>query len=261
MKVDVRIDASQAKALFAGLKNQLPFVAAKTVSALARDVQAGFVKKLPVVFDRPTPFTQKGVYTQAASKVDLTAKVYFPESQDESGKALREYIRPGAELATYSRQQKKTEYLLTRIGFLPPGWVTVPGTYMKAKLDSFGNMPGSYYRQVIRSLQIKTTKGPPKPVSALSRGRAVKMGVATEFFAIAPGGNKLGRNGGRLPAGVYQRAGRGGTVLLQYLKFVKKAGYKQRFDVNAEALAVVNANAQTRFNESLGSLTTDFKPK
>lgn len=229
----------------------MPFLAAKTLTGIAQDVTAHLKAKLPQAFDRPTPFTQRGVFMKAAEKNRLTAEVYFPDSQEQQGKATREYIRPGTEGAV-ARQQKKTEYLLTRMGYLPAGWVTVPGRYiMASKLDGYGNMPGSYYKQIIRALRIKNTRGPAKPVSAASARRAARMGVDAEFFAVSPGANKLARGGGWLPPGVYKRTGPGGRNLVQYLKFVRKASYKQRLDIEAEAKQVIQASANKRFAESV----------
>lgn len=239
-------------------RRQVPFAVAKTLTALAGDARDKLIKKLPIAFDRPTAFTQRGVYTKAAQKNTLTAEVYFPQSQEAQGRSQREYIRPGAEGAS-ARRQKKTEFLLTRMGYLPAGWVTTPGRYiMDGKLDGFGNMPGSYYKQIIRNLGIKR---PGKPVSGASQRRAARMGVDNEFFAVKPGVNNLAKGGGWLPAGVYKREGRGGSTLRQYLKFVKKATYKQRLDVKAEAETAVRANVQRRWDESVQSIVNQFNPR
>ena len=250
----------QYKHVVAGLsvtaRRQVPFVVAKMLTALAQDGQVRLTRKLPVAFDRPTPFTQRGIYTRRAEKTNLTAEVYFPQSQEASGKAQREYIRPGAQGAA-ARRQKKTEYLLTRAGWLPAGWVTTPGRYiMDGKLDGFGNMPGAYYKQIVRNLQIKTSAL--KPIPGASQRRAQRMGVANEFFAVAPGKNSLAKGGGWLPPGVYKRSGRDGRQLLQYLKFVKKAAYKQRLNVPGEVQAAVKENLQRRFDESVSLITSKF---
>src|SRR3990172_6600667 len=101
-------------------RSQVPFLVAKTLTGVAQDVQSHLKRRLPVAFDRPTPFTVRGVFFKRAEKTRLTAEVFFPQSQDAQGKAQREDIRPGAR-GTYARAQKKTEYLLTRAGFLPAG--------------------------------------------------------------------------------------------------------------------------------------------
>jgi len=260
--MEIKIDYKQVTESLSDLaQRQVPFVVAKTLTALAGDAREHLVKRLPMVFDRPTPFTQRGVFTKPAQKATLTAEVYFPESQEAQGRATREYMRPGAQGAS-ARNQKKTEFLLTRMGYLPAGWVTTPGSFIaKGHLDGYGNMPGSYYKQIIRSLGIKNTKGPPKPASGASQRRAARMGVEDEFFAITPGSNAQGKNGGWLPPGVWRRTGKGGSVLQQYLKFIRKASYKKRIDVLAEVKTAVDANVQRRWSESVQLVVEKFNAR
>lgn len=259
MHFTIKMDSRQVQTMLSGVKSQLPFAAAKMLTAVAGDVQKHIAGQLPKAFDRPTPFTQRGVFVKSAEKRTLKAEVYFPESQPEQGKAKREYIRPGTQGAS-ARAQKKTEFLLTRAGWLPAGWVTTPGRFiMNGQLDGYGNMPGSYYKQIIRNLQIKYNAI--KPISAASQKRATRMQVDNEFFAVAPGLNKLAKGGGWLPPGVYKRTGPGGHKLLQYLKFVRKASYKVRLDVGAEAMVAVNANAQKRFDEAVQSIVDTYKAR
>ena len=261
MKFAIHVDTKRVTAGLSDLaRRQLPFVTAKMLTGLASDTQTHFKRRLPVVFDRPTPFTQRGVSMKRAEKTTLTAEVFFPESQEQSGRATREYIRPGVDTATYARQQKKTEFLLTRMGVLPAGWVTVPGRYIQNdKLDGHGNMPGAYYKQIIRNLQIKSHAL--KPVTAASHRRAARMGVDNEFFVVVPGRNALGKGGGWLPPGVWKRQGKGGSTLLQYLKFVRKASYRKHFDVQAEAQTAVRVNAQRRWDAAVADLQAKFRAR
>ena len=243
-------------------RRQVPFVMAQTLTALAKDVQAHLKKRLPAVFDQPTPFTERGVFMQRAEKTNLNAQVFFPDSQEQSGHGVREYIRPGARGGI--RSQKRTEYLLTGMGFLPTGWVTVPGSYFKKgnNLDGYGNIPGAIYKQIINLLQIKKydTKGARQKYAA-SQKRVAKMGVVDEFFAVGRGANQLNKGGGWLPPGVYRRTGKSGRELVQYLLFVPKAKYNVRLDVMAESQKVVDANLQQRFAESVQTITTRFAAK
>lgn len=260
MAFDIQVQYKQvADGLSVAARAQVPFVVARTLTALAQDVQAHLKGRLPVAFDRPTPFTQRGVFMRRAEKARLVAEVYFPESQEAQGKAQREYIRPGAEGAN-ARRQKKTEFLLTRAGYLPAGWVTTPGKYIADnRLDQYGNMPGRLYAQIIRNLQIKYNAL--KPVSGASQRRAVRMGVDNEFFAVAPGANRLAAGGGWLPPGVYKREGRGGRTLRQYLKFVRRASYSKRLDVQSEAEKTVRQNLPGRWNESIALIANNFQAR
>lgn len=248
-------------ALSDAARGQLPFVQAKMLTALAKDVQAHVKDLLPRRFDKPTPFTQRGVFMKPADKTTQTAEVFFPDSQENAGRATREYMRPGAQ-GTSARRQKKTEYVLSRMGFLPPGWVTVPGSFYKGggKLDAYGNISGSTYKNIIRGLGMTTTLKL-RPLSARAVKRVAAMGVDSEYFAVATGANKLGKNGGWLPGGVYKRTGPGGRKLVQYLLFVRKASYKQRLDLRAEALTKINQSAQKHFDDAIALVRDKFQAR
>lgn len=244
-------------------RGQTAFVAALTATKMAQRVATRVKEVLPQRFKGPIDFTMRGVRWERATKAGGAATVYFANSQEGANAATvgnrpMEYIRPGAE-GSARRAQKRSEYLLTRAGFLPAGWVMVPGSYMKTKIDGNGNVPGQYYRQVIRSLQVKRTKIA-KPISKASQKRAARMGVETEFFAVAPGANKLGKNAGYLPSGVYQRTGPGGRLLRQYFLFVKSAKYSKRLDLRAEAEKMLATDAQAAFQEAIAQARENFLP-
>jgi hypothetical protein len=230
---------------------EVPYAAAVMLTRLGGDVRSRFQRRMPEVFDRPTDFTVRGVFTKGATRAKLEAEVYFPESQAERGRPQRECVRPGTK-GTGARNQKKTEFLLTRIGALPPGWVTTPGR--GAKLDAHGNLAGSVYKQIINVLQIRYNK--PKPVSDRSRKTAAKLGVAALFFAIAPGPNKAAKGGGWLPPGVWKHLPDG--KITQILKFVKKAGYRPRLRTLDEAKEVVGAQAAARWSEASAHIRAKF---
>src|SRR4051794_35915333 len=75
---------------------QVPYALATMLTKLSADVRVAVQVKMPAVFDQPTDFTLRGVWTQAATKASLESRVYIPASDDEAGKAQREYMRPGA---------------------------------------------------------------------------------------------------------------------------------------------------------------------
>lgn len=216
------------------LSREMPGVAARMLTEFARVTTPALQREMPRAFDRPTPFTVKRVIWKAATRGNLESAVGIPESNEAAGKPTSEYMRPGA-LGSAKRNQKKTEYLLTKRGFLPAGWLMVPGSHLKKKLDGFGNVPGSYYKQVIRSLQVRD-RGDRyfKGISKASKGRASRMGVASEFF-VAPPGNRMAKGGGSLPAGVYRRAGARGERLEMFFRFVQRSRYEQRLDMRSVA--------------------------
>lgn len=223
------------------LGREMPGVAARVLTEFARVTTSAQQREIPRAFDRPTPFTVKRVIYQAATRAQLVSKVGIPDSNEASGRPTSEYMRPGA--LGGGRNQKRTEFLLSKRGHLPPGWIMLPGSFLKSKLDGFGNVPGSYYKQVIRSLQVRSAGDKYfKGISRASQKRATRLGVAAEFF-VAPVQNTMARGGGWLPPGIYRRAGRRGEKLQPYFRFVRRANYKKRLDMPKVALKEITAMA------------------
>lgn len=264
LNMQVRIDTGSAKALFGDeLPKAMPYLKAAMLSRLASGGRDAVQKQMPVDFDRPTAYTVRGVWLKAATKARVEAEVFIPESQDAGGRAAREYLQPGV-AGSPKRRQKRTEYLLSRMGFLPSGWVTVPGSsaVKLGMIDGFGNLKGRIYAQVINVLQIKRadTKGA-RGISDRSVKRAKKMGVQTEWFAVTPGKNTLGRKGSWLPPGVYRRAGRSGEELQQILKFVHAAAYRPRLDFDGTVRGYVEKNTQAAWTAATSSVFQKFNSK
>jgi len=62
---------------------QLPFALMLTINDATDDIKANTLKTLEKKFDRPTPFTKRGVYTRRASKRRLIGEVGFKKIQAE----------------------------------------------------------------------------------------------------------------------------------------------------------------------------------
>jgi len=246
MRIQFKVNTDKLTASLLSAPKQLPFATALTLTRLAKDSADAVVAQLPKSFDRPTPFTLKAVSFSPASKSVPKASVYFKDSNAASGKAKNEHIRPGA-FGASARAQKKTEYLLTRLGDLPSGWITIPGKTMPK--DSYGNLPGAIYKQIVNVLQLKahTQKGA-RPIYKASQKRASKLGVTAEFFTVTPGKNALAAGGGWLPPGVYRHLP--GRKIVQYLRFVPRAKYAQRLDTRAVVLSTVKKQLPVRWAES-----------
>ena len=259
MKINVQINHAHITDKLKGYaQTQVRFLVSKTLNGVAFDLKRHVQAQMPVRFDRPTTYAINRVTVEKSTKANLSAEVYFKESEEQRGKGKGEFIRPGAEGAS-SRAQKRSEYLLTRNGILPAGWVTLPGRYLASRLDGNGNVPGSYYKQFINLLQLKLIETDrAKKQSMASQKRASKMGVANEFFAVKPGGNTLGAGGKFLYPGIYKRSGRGGDKLLHYFKFVKKASYKVRLDLQKETQSMIAASAQKNWNDAVEYIKRDL---
>lgn len=243
------------------LRAELPGVAARMLTEFARVGVDATQRAMPQAFDRPTPFTVKRVLFAPATKTDLRSATVIPDSEEARGKPTSEYMRPGS-LGAARRNQKRTEFMLSDRGFLPPGWVMVPGSFMKGKKDGYGNVPGSYYKQVIRSLQIRKPGDRYfKAISKASQARAARMGVASEFFAVGQGRNTLAKGGGWLPPGVYRRRGKTGDRLEQYFVFMPRASYKKRLDMPQVVVTAVQAKAPAVWQSVMRDVATRVMEK
>lgn len=249
MKARGTVDGVEVQAGLEASAREVPYATAAMLNGLGSDVRGRLQRRMPEVFDRPTDYTLRGVFMSTASARRLEAEVYFPDSQPQQGRAAREFMRPGAKGAS-SRAQKKTEFLLTRIGALPAGWVTTQGK--GAELDSHGNIPGPVYKQIINVLQLRFGKA----VSQRSQRAAKRLGVSALFFAVAPGANTLAKGGGWLPPGVWKHLP--GHRITQILKFVKRAGYQPRLKVVDEAKSVIGAQAERRWREASARIRDRF---
>lgn len=70
-----------AREVEARFQRQIPFAAAKALTQTAKDVQRAVTDQLPTIFDRPTPFTQRGIGMTWATKANLTSRVFIKDVQ------------------------------------------------------------------------------------------------------------------------------------------------------------------------------------
>lgn len=76
MDLDFSADFKQLdRALSDVMQRQLPFAMMLSLNDTAEEVKAAEERELDKTFDRPTPFTKRGVYVKRASKSTLTATV------------------------------------------------------------------------------------------------------------------------------------------------------------------------------------------
>lgn len=252
IKISVSVDISRAADLFGRkLPRALPYAASLTLNRLASAAQKETKRQMPVAFDRPTDYAIKALRLKVSTRSKLEAEINFPQSNTPTtGRGKHEFIRPGAR-GSSARAQRRHEYLLSRTGWLPAGWVTVPGR--SAPLDKHGNIPGSVYKQMINVLRIRPDN---KPVAKRSQQAAKRLGVDSLFFAVQPGANKLAKGGGWLPPGVYKRMP--GNRLVQFLKFVRKASYVKRLDLKKIALREVQRLSRDVWAQSVRELGVKF---
>lgn len=153
LRIESNIRALE-KAMRTDWEKQLPFATALALTSTAKDVKANTEKRLPRVFDRPTPFTKKGVGIYSARKTRLSAKVFMKDAQAD-------YLEKQEEGGT---RHPKGKALLTPVG---------------QRLNKYGNMPrGAVKRILARS---DTFSGTVRGIGGIwqrTRGGGVKLLVA-----------------------------------------------------------------------------------
>lgn len=80
----IRVSTDVAKfkaALGATMRKQMPFATALALTTVAKAAQGATEGAMPSVFDRPIPFTQRGVAIQPATKAKPIARVFFKDRQ------------------------------------------------------------------------------------------------------------------------------------------------------------------------------------
>lgn len=214
MRIDARVDVTALiKKLSAVEKRQLPFATSKALNLTAKEVKAEVRKEMPRVFDRPTPFTLNSVYMSPATKKDLSAEVWLKDFAPKGTPAV-EYLAP--QVYGGPRRQKRSERWLQWRGILPSGMFWTPGP--GARLNQYGNIPGGRITQMLSALKAFPEVGYMANITERSMKRNKKP---RDYFALP-------RSRGRLPAGVYERVGRGRRGLRFTLAFIRQPYYKPR---------------------------------
>lgn len=229
------------------LDGQMRFAAALAMTRTAQHVKKALDEEILRVFDRPTPWAQRSLYMQAATKQRQEAKVWIKDGAGWKTTPPERFMRPHIDGG--QRNVKRFEAALRRIGVLPAGMVTVPA--MAAELDAYGNMRR---QQIVKLLSYFRAFGEQgyranitdKRKASMARGRGGKNARAGEgYFALQ-------RPHGKLKPGIYRRYHfQHGTAVRPVLIFVKSATYRQRYDFFGIGQRVANEHIGREFEKAL----------
>lgn len=209
-----------------GFEKQLPFAMVVALNRTANDVKAAEVAEIRRVFDRPTPYTLRSLYTSRATKEKLQAEVWLKDDRAGSGTPATRYLLPQIEGGL--RGNKGFERLLQRAGIMEPGERAVPAD--GARLDPYGNMSRGQIVQIISQLKAQGTAG--YSLNASNAKRSVAKRASQQYFA-SQGTTSYRRGEARqhLPRGVWLRKKTaGGSTLMPVLLFTRRDRYAKRFD-------------------------------
>lgn len=221
IKIEHNIDAVIAN--LSGQQKQVKYAAAVALTRTAASIKAGLPAELDRVFDRPTPFTKRGVYLKAARRDELTAEVGFMTRQAS-------YLKIQTEGGT--RQP-------TARGIRLPGNI---------ELNAFGNIP--------RGLTDKLKAAAKDGTLGTAVMRRLGVGTKDRRKGAAPiqlfYGKPAGARWDKAPIGIYRRVpGKPGKLIPVIVFEDTPARYTKRLDLERFAAPIVQREFQAQFDRAL----------
>jgi len=223
MRIVVQHNIDSVIANLTGQQRQVAYATAVALTRTAAAIKDALPAELERVFDRPTPFTKRGIYLKAARRDSLTAEVGFMTRQ-----------------ASYLRIQ-------TEGGVRQPTarGIRLPGNI---ELNAFGNIP----RGLTDKLKAAAKDG--------TLGNAVmrRLGVAArdrrkgaapiQLFYGKPAGSRWDK----APVGIYRRVpGKPGKLIPVIVFEDTPAKYKKRLDLDRFAAPIVQREFNAQFDRAL----------
>jgi hypothetical protein len=196
----------------------MPFAISLALNKTAKLVVDAQVKEMQDVFDRPTPWTLKGVGSQPSTKTDLRAFVFLKDrSAVSSGHPADVYLAP--QIRGGDRNLKAFELAFRSAGVLPSSYFMVPG--QGASMDQYGNMNRG---QIVQLLSYFRALGSTYQAGFTGNRRKDKR-TPVGYFAAQPGGH--------LTPGIYERVTfAGGSKIKPLIIFVDAVHYEAIYDFN-----------------------------
>jgi hypothetical protein len=211
------------------LRENFPETLAKSMTYAAYDAQKELKKQTPAFVDNPTNWTTNSTFVQKASPSDLSVRLGFKDYASK-GTAAAKYLEPM--VAGKPRPAKSAERQLQRRGLLRSSEYLVPTGVTPLRLNSYGNLPGSTYTQVLSRIGGLGEQGYTANRSGSARSTAKRR--QRDYFIGQPAG---------LPRAIYARLGRGQRGFHTAFYITEQPKYEQKFPVRS----IVQAKFNTRF--------------
>lgn len=119
IEISVRWDIDAVLRRVKAAERQIPFATAKALTRTAIDARRDVMDALPKVFDRPNPFTMRGIGYRQATKATLSAAVFIRDKQAEY---LSRQIAGGTRRPRRRALALPTTAPLDRYGNVQRGW-------------------------------------------------------------------------------------------------------------------------------------------
>ncbi len=228
VSLNIKVDIKRATRRLNDIENrQIPFATALAMTLTVKDAQKEITSEIPRAFDRPTRQTKTSVRAITASKRDwpnLTASVAI---KDEffTGVPAEKWLK--AETRGGARRHTRFERALISSGHMPSGMYAVPAK--RFRLNRFGNVPKGWHTRILSQIR-----------SGIDPTQYRRQGDKAEFFALPKGR-------GKLPAGIWQRKGKGKNSWITLIfAYVRAPRYRKR--LRFWRIAENTARARMRIN-------------
>lgn len=221
MKIDIRGLKDFQQRVDTLAKSQVPYALMSALNSTAYNTMQAEKKEIKDSFKRPTPFVQRGIFYQKASKAGLSAFVRIADERDRFN--VRRILDP--HVYGGGRMRKASENRLIRAGAMGGGQWMVPG--VGAPRDAYKNISGGQMQRILGYVRQYTERG----YSATKQ----------------TGGHYL------IPfVGVFRRTGRKGkraSVPVLHFTYAKPQ-YEQRFEFHYTARSYYDKNFLRHMNEA-----------
>lgn len=275
MNVSFSIDSSQVNNLsltLARVIGQYDWIAARAMTNAAKAAKAQLAEEvLPRIAGGATAWTKRGLMASFASPNNLTSNVgwnYGDGSFKETGFTGKGMGVPsgrymGIQAAGGDRSAKSFELALRRAGLIRSDQFVTPAS-SGVKLNSFGNLTGGQYQQILSRLNVQNVGSIQSARGAGSRGRTATKRAALDYFMMygdagdgarfiakrVGSGPKGGTGKGSHQPGRPQTSGyRRGFVPALFV--VDHPNYESRFDIRGIALREYSRVFPVEFQKAL----------
>jgi len=217
--IQISIDASdlrKADLWLATITGNLDFVASRAITATAKSIHANLKRRLPGAVANPTAWTTRGLLVKYSSRRDPVAIVGFNYGdkygpQGSFGPSNFQSKKIGVPSGRYMdvlargglRSAKSSELALRRVGAMRSNQFLTPGGYGIGKTNSFGNVTGGKYQQLLSFFRANRDIGATsnRPQGAGSRGRSAAKRKDVDLFIDRRKGGAIMQRMGKGPKG------------------------------------------------------------
>jgi hypothetical protein len=276
--VDITGLAEYRRALADFSQRRLDAALATALTRTAVSARDELKRTMTQVFDRPTPWTLRGLWVMPATaqaslagegvmptgqmlgpdmpvtrlvrRGHLEAAVYVKDPDVAGGgNALTNALLPQTQGG--QRQAKRLEQALLARGILPAGYFVVPG--QGARLDQYGNISRGQVNQILNQLRVTLLSGFNRGSTGATRQRAAIKKAGGQFFVIRPGDAKI-------QPGIYSRETWGRNIA-PVLIFVRRATYRPRLDFDGIVRQVASRELPAQVRRALAEQMARLQAK